>query len=69
MAKEIVFLVEESEDGGYQATAVGHCICTQAETMEELKESVRDAVCCHFEEADLPGTICLRLEDDQDLLV
>lgn len=47
----IVFLVRESAEGGYEAQAVGWSIFTEAETLEELKERVRDAVLCHFEDA------------------
>ncbi len=46
---EVVFLVEESEEGGYTAKGMGVSIYTQAETLEELKEAVRDAVHCHYE--------------------
>jgi len=36
---EIIFAVEESPEGGYQARALGHAIFTDAETLEELKEN------------------------------
>lgn len=49
MNKEIIFLVEESTEGGYEAKALGHSIYTEAEDLEELKEAVKDAVRCHFE--------------------
>src|SRR3954462_2079500 len=46
---EIIFEVHEDEtDGGYYATALGHAIATQGETLDELREMVRDAVQCHF---------------------
>jgi predicted RNase H-like HicB family nuclease len=46
---EIIFEVHEDEvDGGYVATALGHAIATQGDTVEELREMVRDAVRCHF---------------------
>jgi predicted RNase H-like HicB family nuclease len=48
---EIIFLVEESQDGGYTARALGEGIFTQAETLPELKEMIKDAVHCHFEDA------------------
>ena len=52
---EIIFEVQEDEaDGGCVATALGHAIATQGETMEELREMVRDAVRCHFG-AGVPG--------------
>ncbi|MDC8014853.1 type II toxin-antitoxin system HicB family antitoxin [Tahibacter soli] len=47
---EIVFLVEEAPEGGYSARALGESIFTQAESLEELRENVRDAVRCHFDE-------------------
>ncbi len=46
---EIFFEVREDEvDGGCYATALGHAIATQGETLDELREMVRDAVQCHF---------------------
>ena len=45
---EIVFLVEDDPDGGYNARALGEPIFTQADDMEALREMVRDAVYCHF---------------------
>ena len=52
MPKEIIFLVEESPEGGYEAYALGFSIYTEAETLEELRERIKDAVRCHFEEMD-----------------
>jgi hypothetical protein len=62
---EIIFSVEESPEGGYEARALGHSIFTQADTMDELKEMVRDAVCCHFDEEDRPRLIRLHLVKDE----
>lgn len=46
---EIIFEVREDEvDGGFYAVALGHSIATQGETLDELREMVRDAVECHF---------------------
>lgn len=47
---EIIFSVQESPEGGYEARALGHSIFTQADTMDELKLNVRDAVRCHFDD-------------------
>lgn len=55
--KEIVFLVEESVDGGYEARAAGFPIFTQGETIEEVKKNILDAVRCHFEENEIPSLI------------
>jgi hypothetical protein len=54
MDKEITFLVEESPEGGYEARALGHSIFTEADTYEDLKKMVQDAVNCHFEPGQMP---------------
>lgn len=61
MSNEIIFLVEESLDGGFEARALGYSIFTQGETLEELKEMLLDAVDCHFEEDQKPKVIRLHL--------
>lgn len=48
MSSEIIFEVTEAEEGGYCATALGHGITTQANTIDELRAMVRDAVNCFF---------------------
>jgi hypothetical protein len=48
LESEIVFAVQESPEGGYEARALGHSIYTQAETFDELKKVLQDAVRCHF---------------------
>jgi len=57
---EIIFEVEESPEGGFEAHALGHAIFTEAETLVELREMVRDAVRCHFEPELAPRLIRLR---------
>ncbi len=66
---EIIFLVEESPEGGIEAKALGHSIYSEADTLGELKEAVRDAVLCHFEEEDLPRVIRLHIVRDVLLAV
>jgi hypothetical protein len=65
MDKEIIFLVEESPEGGYEARALGHSIFTEADTYEDLKHMVQDAVSCHFEPELRPRLVrlCLVKED------
>ncbi len=48
--EEIIFLVEESDEGGYTAKGMGVSIYTEADTVEELKVAVKDAVHCHFDD-------------------
>jgi hypothetical protein len=52
VAKEVPFLVEGADEGGYVARALGYSIFTEADSWEELKEAVRDAVQCHFDEEE-----------------
>jgi hypothetical protein len=59
MAKEVLFLVEEAPEGGYIARALGHSIFTEADSWDELREAVRDAVHCHFEPGEQPDLIRL----------
>jgi len=62
---EIVFLVEEDSEGGYTARALGESIFTQADDLSALRESIRDAVQCHFPDLeDRPRTV--RLHEVRD---
>jgi predicted RNase H-like HicB family nuclease len=65
MDTEIIFTVEESLEGGYEAQALGHDIFTQADSLDELKAEVQDAVRCHFEEKDRPKLIRLHFVKDE----
>jgi len=66
---EIIFTVEEAPEGGYEAKALGYSIYTQAETVEELKTMIQDAVRCHFEESRRPRVIRLHWVRDEVILV
>ena len=57
--EEIIFIVEESPEGGYEARALNYSIFTEADTFEELKEMVHDAVSCHFPKENRPQVIRL----------
>ena len=46
--EEVFFLVEESNEGGYTAKGSGFSIFTQAESLDELRENVKDAGCLSF---------------------
>ncbi|MBT9142914.1 MAG: hypothetical protein DDT32_01598 [Syntrophomonadaceae bacterium] len=69
MEKEIIFLVEEAPEGGYQARALGYSIFTEADTLEELKGMVQDAVRCHFERTERPSLIRLHFVKDEVITV
>lgn len=64
---EIVFLVEDAAEGGLTARALGHSIFTAADSYEELRERVRDAVQCHFDEGERPTVIRLHYVKDEVL--
>lgn len=52
---EIIFLIEEANEGGYTARALGESIFTEGDTFEEIKENIKEAVDCHFDEGKKPG--------------
>ena len=54
------FMVEKLADGTYLARSFGACIVTEAQTVEELRQQICEAVCCHFDEGCAPGKVLLR---------
>lgn len=54
---EIIFNIEDAAEGGYTARALGHSILTEAQSLDELRDNVRDAVRCHFDEGTGPKLI------------
>ena len=62
---EVMFLVEEALEGGYTAKALGESIVTEAEHLESLRERVRDAVRCHFDEGMTPRIIRLHFAREE----
>lgn len=61
---EIIFSVQESPEGGYEARALGFSIFTQADSLDELKTMIRDAVSCHFDASDKPSRTAGATPDD-----
>ncbi len=66
---EIIFEVTEAVEGGYDAKALGYSIFTQGEDWADLKEMVKDAVRCHFDEENMPGIVRLHLVRDEVIAV
>jgi hypothetical protein len=65
-AEELLFVVEESPEGGYVAKALGPSIVTEADDWESLKKQVTDAVLCHFEDpSSRPRIIRLHTVKDE----
>jgi dephospho-CoA kinase len=56
---EIIFLVNEDPEGGFTARALGEAIFTEADDLLQLRELVRDAVRCHFDEGKTPRIVRL----------
>ena len=66
---EILFLVEEADEGGYIARLLVYPIYTQADSLDEIREMVRDAVLCHFGDEHPPALIRLHIVKDEVLAV
>ena len=56
---ELIFIVEEAPEGGFIVRALGTSIFTEADTLAELHNKVRDAVRCHFDEGTVPKVVRL----------
>ena len=61
---EVIFMVKESAEGGYEASALGHAIFTEADSWEELKNHVKEAVLCHFDD-DVSRIVRLHFVKDE----
>jgi hypothetical protein len=62
---EIIFVVEAAVEGGFTARALGESIVTQADSLADLHERVRDAVRCHFDEGHAPKLLRLHFVRDE----
>jgi hypothetical protein len=64
---EIIFLVTDAPEGGFCARALGESIFTEAETLDELRCNIRDAVACHFNDGEAPAVIRLHFVREEVL--
>jgi len=62
---EIIFIVEKAPEGGYTARALGASIFTEADTLPELREMVREAVRYHLHPGKGPPAIRLHMVRQQ----
>lgn len=69
LMNEIIFLVEEAPEGGLTARALGPSIFTEADSIAELHDQVRDAVRCHFEAGEAPQLIRLHFVREEVIAV
>ncbi len=66
---EIIFIVENSDEGGYTAKSLGYSIYTEGETLDELKENVKDAIKCHFDGKEMPHIVRLHIVKDEVIAI
>ena len=65
--RELIFEVSEDElEGGYTARALGYSISTEADTIDELRDNVREATDAFFDETmETPKVIRLHFVRDE----
>ena len=66
---EIIFIVDESPEGGFEARALEHSIFTDGYDLEQLKANVMDAVAAHFEADRMPTVMRVHMVNDPDLSI
>jgi predicted RNase H-like HicB family nuclease len=64
---ELVFIVTQEADGGFVAEALGESIITQADTWQELRANVREAVTAFYFDQPAPTSLRLHLVRDEVL--
>lgn len=64
---ELVFTITQEADGGFVAEALGESIVTQADTWEELRVNVREAVNAFYFDRPAPKVLRLHLVRDEVL--
>ncbi len=64
---ELVFEVTQEADGGYVAEALGESIFTEADTWDELRANVREAVAAFYFDRPAPARVRLHLVRDEIL--
>ena len=66
---EILFVVEESEEGGLTARAASESIYTEADTLDELRVAIRDAIECHFDADNRPALVRMHFTRDEMMVL
>jgi hypothetical protein len=63
---ELIFEIRDAEEGGFCARALGHAIFAEADTWEQLRENILDAVSLHFEDSGVrPRVVQLHYVKDE----
>jgi hypothetical protein len=58
---EIIFVVEEAPEGGFIARGLGVPIFTEGDSLADLRQNIRDAVNCHYDEKETNRPKVIRL--------
>jgi len=66
---ELIFMIEDSPEGGYIARALGESIFTEADNLDQLHGRIREAVKCHFDENKMPKVIRLHFVREETIAV
>jgi len=66
---DIIFEVTQEQDGGFTAEALGESIFTQADSWEQLRDNVKEAVEAFYFDHPKPAAIRLRLVRDEVLAI
>ena len=64
---ELIFEVTQEADGGYVAECLTEGIFTQADSWEELRANVKEAVTAFFFDRPQPASVRLHLMRDETL--
>jgi len=66
--QEMIFMVEEDPEGGFTAKALGYSIFTEADTLDELKKNIKNAMSCHFDKKEeIPAVVILHIVREETL--
>ena len=69
MREEIMFLAEETPEGEFIASAIGYQIVVEANTFDDLKHAVQEAVRSYFKHPPYPRLIRLNICKEELLTV
>lgn len=65
---ELFFLVEDAQEGGFTAPALGQAIFTEADDLPSLREQIRDAVHYHFDAGQVPSVFLAEVADHFEMM-
>ncbi len=66
---EMIFIVENSDEGGFTAKSLSCSIYTEGQTLDELKENIKDAIKCHCDAKEIPHIVHLHIIKDEIMAI